>query len=237
MITKYNIFVFTFLFLLSRNCVAQDSNFEQGYKMQIFDINLNAGKFSGIMNENFNENYNFGLGLSYQRQFKENSPVFVGIDVNFQFLDILYTDYTTYIDNEPVDVQSSTSTFEMILVPKVRYYLPFEFFKISPFAELGLGYKWIFTSNTLDYVDSDDSESDIAQSSGSLGYYFGGGFNIGISESVFLLAKIAYSNGNSATYLVKNKNIDSNSNSLDSFSKKSSPTNMWLYQLGVSIFF
>jgi hypothetical protein len=233
--TNIRILPILVLLILSNIAGAQELEDENYERVYFLDFNFSISDLQGNFDKNNPYSEDFGLGTSFLIQSKVASPWFYGIEINYLRLGSLSTNFEEQIGSQFFTINTTSSLTCFNFTPKLRYYLPIGYKSLSPFAELGFNYKWLYTFSTEEVVGDDEINSDLHNSSGSIGYQAAFGVNILLKGNYYLLLKSAYNFGVSTDYLVQNEFIDHSASSRSNLISKNSTTNMINYQIGITI--
>jgi hypothetical protein len=186
----------------------------------------------GIPQEALKDNIDrlgYGGGATILFQIKR-LPVFAGADVSFMTFDReseIYTDNTEW-----------TTRTNLFIGNGVLRFQPFVDFPIFPYFDALFGLKNFYTRTTIEYLDTEDSESSSDGSDWALGYGMALGAQLAVfrNPAITIDLRCSYLSGNNATYFARNPDATGPfDDPLDAFQRRTTPTPMLVLQIGISM--
>ncbi len=228
--------VFTItLLLVAGQLVGQDESYESQSRIKLMDISLELAdpveRFGRLHN-----GLKIGGKMNFLFQSKPESIFFYGLEAGYNFMGRYAL---SFIENG-VDFTESTTSHIIYAHAIGRVYPTINIWKLEPFVQFGLGYKFPFTMTSVyDTNDSDAySSTDFNDSSKSFSYTVGGGLALPVSDYMYINMALSYNPGVSASSYGKLEEIPDNIEfSIDAFQQVDSATTIVSYSLGVTVIF
>ena len=206
-------------------------------KINFFDFGLQ----SGVPQAAFQQNRKAMLGgfyINYSRQFRSESPLFIGGSIAYLYVDG-FSDEVERILGPIVETWDGRTTSSLINFDfSTKYFLDFQFWRIEPYLEVGMGANWFFTNTSFSFPDSDESDNDFE--GGDIVFSYGGslGFMINLEDNYYLNLSGGYYPGLSAKYFIESaERPEVLSSTIVAFEQKKSTTDMLRLRLGLNIAF
>lgn len=156
-------------------------------------------------------------------------PVFAGVDVTFLNFDRESEQYT--------DNTEWTSRTNLFMGHGVVRFQPFVDFPIYPYFDALFGIKHFYARTTIEFLDTDESDSSGNGSDTALSYGFAAGAQFAIfrNSGITMDFRCSYLPGNNATYFARDPNATGPfDDPIEAFQRRTSPTPVLLLQLGVT---
>ncbi len=156
-------------------------------------------------------------------------PVFAGVDLtllNFDRESERYNDNTEW-----------TSRTDLFMGHGVLRFQPFVDFPIYPYFDALFGVKHFYARTTIEFLDTDESDSSGNGSDTALSYGFAAGAQFAIfrNSGITLDFRCSYLPGNNATYFARDPFANGPfDDPIEAFQQRTSPTPLLLLQLGVT---
>lgn len=157
-------------------------------------------------------------------------PVFAGVDLTFLNFD---RESETYTDNT-----EWTSRTNLFMGHGVLRFQPFVDFPIYPYFDALFGVKHFYTRTTVEFLDTDESDSSGNGSDTALSYGFAAGAQFALfrNSAITMDLRCSYLPGNNATYFARNPDANGPYNEpIEAFQQRTTPTPVLLLQLGVTM--
>ncbi|MBK8350005.1 MAG: hypothetical protein IPL08_21215 [Saprospiraceae bacterium] len=213
--------------LISGNISAQS-------KITFLEGSICFTKASGFFARQIPE-YKFGFDVGFLRQVKTEKPLFWGMDIYYNNLGSTSATIEEILDFNFVNFDYSTTSNLLGANARMRFYPDIYLFGIEPYMEAHLGYKWFFTNTTKAFSDdAESSDTNLEKGSLSLSYGISLGFNIPISNKLYLNLKGSYLPGLSTPYYALRPENSIVTSTLDGFDLKRSTTDIFRWDLGVT---
>ena len=157
-------------------------------------------------------------------------PVFAGVDLTFLNFDReseRYTDNTEW-----------TSRTNLFMGHGVVRFQPFVDFPIYPYFDALFGMKNFYARTTVEFLDTEETDSSGNGSDWSLSYglAMGAQFAIFRNSGVTMDLRCSYLPGNNATYFARNPDATGPFNEpIEAFERRTSPSPIVLLQIGVTL--
>lgn len=178
------------------------------------------------------------LQTAYHQQIKENAPLFWGAGIQFATIATRSTIINELLDNRFEDFDYSTSTVSIHMLGYLRYYLPFTYWGIEPYTQIGLGTQWIFSTTSKTLIDTDNGDTSWEKGSLAPMYIIGAGVNIPLRDQLYLQIHVSLMESLSTSYYAPS--IDqtplSPASSLDLMTLRQSQIRTIQSQIGVVYF-
>lgn len=179
-----------------------------------------------------------GIGLDILYKFPY-MPLSAGLQAGFSRYDIEKLEYSELIDGELQDFEWKTRNNIWLFHAVIRIEAPV-IKNIQPYFDGIFGTKRLFTKSVLEDEFSDEEgplETYIDNSNWT--FSFGGAIGLQIPLTSFghvmLDIRCAYLQGNHAEYYVRKNEVGEIEDTIEAFELKSSPTNMLIPQIGVTL--
>ncbi|MBX2872333.1 MAG: hypothetical protein KTR30_09545 [Saprospiraceae bacterium] len=156
-------------------------------------------------------------------------PVFAGVDVTFLNFD---RESERYNDNT-----EWTSRTNLFMGHGVLRFQPFVDFPIYPYFDALFGVKHFYARTTVEFLDTDESDSSGNGSDTALSYGFAAGAQFAIfgNPGITMDFRCSYLPGNNATYFARDPAANGPfDDPIEAFQRRTSPTPVLLLQLGVT---
>lgn len=204
-------------------------------RMHFFEINLHLSDPTGALQRNLDGRY-FGFGIDYLFQLSSDRPGFIGLTLDYTFID--QAGLTTFDPTDGFPFDFSTSTGMGNLSAVYRHYLGVNVLGFEPFVEGSLGVVSMVTSTSVtSSEDAEFSEFDFNNFDVSLSYAFRGGVHYAVADAVYITAKVGYMSSLSTRYDIEDADAIGEVSSFEYFSRKSSTIDVIRYDLGVTFAF
>ena len=214
--------------------IEKDST-ENEIKAKIIDFSLDAILPIQTFKDKVDKNM-FGFTLAYLFERESINYDFWGFQFDYGHLGSRSNSYLAPANLGYVEVEDRSGSNFIGLHFVYRYYLPFYFWRIEPFAEANLGTKMFYTHTTRNYFDEEgSSDFDFDEFDMNLSYGIGLGFTLHIAGQYFFVSKMHFYSGNSLTYLVPSDGIDEIP--VNNFITETTQTNLIRLQFGLSYTF
>lgn len=200
-----------------------------------FDFTLDAVLPVQTFNEKLGKDM-FGFTLAYLFERKSRNYDFWGIQFDYGHLGYRSNTYLAPASQGYVDVDERTGSNFIGFHFLYRYYTPFFFWRIEPFAEAALGTKMFYTHTTRNFFDEEGTtDFDFDEFDMNISYGIGIGFTAQIAGQFFFVSKLHFYSGNSLTYLVPGDGDDEVP--INNFFSETTQTNLLRLQFGLSYTF
>ncbi|NNK90145.1 MAG: hypothetical protein HKO89_06005 [Saprospiraceae bacterium] len=204
-------------------------------RAKIFDFTLDAVMPVQTFNEKLGKDM-FGFTMAYYVERKSKNYDFWGFQFDYGHLGSRTNRYLTPANQGIIEVDERTGSNFVGLHFMYRYYTPFFFWKIEPFAEAALGTKMFYTNTTRNFFDEEgSSDFDFDEFDMNVSYGVGIGFTAQLSGQFFFITKMHFYSGNSLSYLVPKDGDDEIP--INNFFTETTQTNLVRLQFGVSYTF
>lgn len=226
---------FSATMMFGQDAVNQD-NLEECTSPRVNFLELNASftNANGFFERNF-PNTKLGFEMGYLRQIKSEKPLFWGISLYYTFLESQRATFQEPLDFSLVDFNYTTTTNLWGLNGKMRFYPNLYLGKLESYLEAQLGYKWIYTGTTKEFVDDEDSSDfNIEKGNLSLTYGISAGLNYPISDDIYINFRANYLPGLSVSYYVKDDRNMLEFSTIDKFNIKNSTTDIIRWDVGIT---
>jgi hypothetical protein len=215
---------------------------DEVYSTEIPKINLvDIGFLINVPKKGFNRYHSapiFGFYGSYHRQFRSESPLFLGFNIGYNSIDNYKAEVERLFDNFSEIWDGSTTSSVMDFNMSARYFVEARFWRIEPYVEPAIGFNWFFTNTTFTFPDSEESDFDNNQSDVVITYGGAIGFMIYITNNYYANLSLGYYPGLSAEYYVEKDIQESLYNTtLQGFELKKSTSDMLRIKAGFNIAF
>lgn len=157
-------------------------------------------------------------------------PVFAGADMTFLNFD---RESERYNDNT-----EWTSRTNLFMGHGVIRFQPFVDFPIYPYFDALFGVKHFYARTTVEFLDTDESDSSGNGSDSALSYGFAAGAQFAIfgNPGITMDFRCSYLPGNNATYFARDPTANGPfDDPIEAFQRRTSPSPMLLLQLGVTL--
>ena len=157
-------------------------------------------------------------------------PVFAGVDLTFLNFD---RESERYNDNT-----EWTSRTNLFMGHGVLRFQPVVDFPIYPYFDALFGVKHFYARTTIEFLDTDESDSSGNGSDTALSYGFAAGAQFAIfgNPAVTMDVRCSYLPGNNATYFARDPAANGPfDDPIEAFQRRTSPTPVLLLQLGVTL--
>lgn len=204
-------------------------------RMQFVELNIHLTDPTGALDRNLVGPF-FGLGVDYLVQLSSDRPGFIGLGVDYTFIDNASLDTFDPVDNFPFNHRTTSSMGGLNAI--YRHYVGLSVIGLQPFIEgrIGLGAMWTSTS-VKSTEDLDFSEFEFNHFDASVSYGFKGGLHYTIADAIYITTKVGYMSSLSTEYDVKDLNQTAVNSSYEYFSRKRSTIDVIRYDLGVTFAF
>lgn len=218
------------LLLLAPRLVAQEEagNQDDAPYHIFFSPYFQMGLPQEVLNSNIDKiGYGGGGVIVFQIR---RLPVFAGVDMTFLNFDReseRYTDNTEW-----------TSRTNLFMGHGVLRFQPFVDFPIYPYFDALFGVKHFYARTTIEFLDTDESDSSGNGSDTALSYGIAAGAQFAIfgNPGITLDFRCSYLPGNNATYFARDPDATGPfDDPIEAFQRRTSPTPVLLLQLGVTM--
>ena len=180
----------------------------------------------------------WGGYLAFHRQYKAESPLFIGGSLSYYAIDHFSSEVERIFDNFNEIWDGSTTSNLIDINLSARYFLDFRFWIIEPYIEPSIGFNWFFTNTTFTFPDTDESDFSNNDSSAALNY--GGSFGLlfYVGSDFYINCNAGYYPGLATSfYILNRKNKDVVNSTFEAFDRKRSATDLMRFKLGVTYAF
>ena len=204
-------------------------------RMHLQELYLHLIDPSSALERNLESQY-LGFGIDYLLQLSSDAPGFIGMGIDYTYLENARLNTVDPIDGFPFEHSTSTSMGNWTAI--YRHYMGANVVGLQPFVEgrIGLSAMWTSTSVTSS-EDVDFSEFDFNNFDASLSYAFRGGVHYAVADAFYITGKVGYMSSLSTEYDTRDSELVGESSSYDFYSRKSSPIDAIRYDLGVTFAF
>lgn len=215
----------------------EDVYYDEAGKVNFIDFGLQ----SGIPQAAFKQNRTAMLGgfyIDYSRQFRSESPLFIGGSIAYLYMDGFSAEVEREFDGF-VEIWDGSTTSSLInFNAGAKYFLDLQFWRIEPYLEGSIGANWFFTNTSFSFPDSDESDNNFEGGEIVLSYGGGVGLMFYLTDNYYLNLSGGYYPGLSAKYfLEKAEKPAVLSTTIQGFEHKKSTTDMLRLKLGFTIAF
>lgn len=243
--------VFCFFFFLSismtysQDEIADSFDVEEVYepvRLSFFEGSFSTFLPSGRFAEKVDQSAYFGFSAAFLRQLKKEKPAFLGAEVYHTFMGSLSRTYEEAIDTEIIEVTGVMGSSALGINLVGRYYPDVKIGPIEPFFEIHFGGKWLYSYlSESGFFSTDESYDNFDFITGDIVLTYGGaiGFQVYISQNIYLSLKGSYQVANSAEFY---KRIDDEVNvfplfPIDGFEIINSATNNVKIDIGFTLLY
>lgn len=204
-------------------------------RMHIIEIYLHFIDPTNALERNLQSQYS-GLGIDYLLQLSSDAPGFLGMGIDYTYLENAKLNTVDPVDGFPFEHSTTTSMGNWTAI--YRHYLGANVVGLQPFVEgrIGLSAMWTSTSVTSS-EDVDFSEFDFNNFDASLSYSFRAGLHYAVADAIYITGKVGYMSSLSTEYDSRDSELVGDSSSYDFYSRKSSTIDAIRYDLGVTFAF
>ncbi len=204
-------------------------------RVQFIELNLLLTDPTSALKRNLNSKY-IGFGLDYLIQLSSDTPGFVGMGLDYTYLENARLATVDPVDGFPFDHSTTTSLGSWTAI--YRHYLGLNVIGIQPFVEGRFGLSAMWTSTSVSSSeDADFSEFDGNNFDASISYAFRVGLHYAVAEAIYITTKIGYMSSLSTEYDIKDAKLVGDTSSYDFYTRKRSTLDAIRYDLGVTFAF
>lgn len=226
--------ILAFLMMIPVGVSAQEQDAPLG-KFSMIEVQLSIADPQGLLGVNMGSVLP-GFRVTFLTQYKEESPHFAGVTYSYLHHESQLYRYTAVVGGDLVDFDQRTSSNVMDLAGLYRFFIPRRIGPVTPFVDVSAGLRFLYTftsDNPLDGGSGGDFGFDVFRVSPLLGV--GMGLQVPVAPDFYINVKASYALTLSTSYW---SGIDVDAvaigNSRDAFVQRSSPSNMAIYELGVT---
>jgi len=204
-------------------------------RMHLQELYLHLIDPTSALERNLKSQY-LGFGIDYLLQISSDAPGFIGMGIDYTYLENARLNTVDLIDGFPFDHSTSTSMGNWTAI--YRHYLGANIVGLQPFVEgrLGLSAMWTSTSVTSN-EDVDFSEFEFNNFDASVSYSYRAGVHYAVDDALYITSKVGYMSSLSTEYDIRDSNLVGESSSYDFYSRKTSTIDAIRYDLGVTFAF
>ena len=207
-------FIFFFFLFTTSIAYTQDEQvdsvgFDEIYepvKLNFFEGNFSTFVPSGKFLQSVDQSRFYGFSVAYLRQLEKEKPAFIGLELYHTFMGTLSRTYSKAVDTEVIDVNGVMGSSALGLNLMGRYYRNLKIGPVEPFFELHFGGKWLYSYlSESGFFSTDESYDNFDFIDGDIVLTYGGafGFQVYLSQNIYLSLKGSYQVANSAEFYKK----------------------------------
>lgn len=204
-------------------------------RIHFIELSLQLNDPTGAFERNL-DGYYIGFGIDYLLQLSSDTPSFLGVGVDYNYLQNAKLATVDPSDGFPFDHSTTTAMTNWTAI--YRHYTGINIWGFQPFVEGRLGVSAIFTSTSVTSTeDPDFSEFDFNNFDASISYAFRVGLHYAVGESVYITGRAGYMSSLSTEYDTKDSELVGDTSSYDFYTRKRSTLDAIRYDLGVTFAF
>lgn len=176
--------------------------------------------------------------IHYSRQFKVDSPLFIGGNIGYTVIDRYSSEVEREFDTV-IEIWNGRTTSSFInFGGSAKYFIGKPIWIFDFYTQLDFGANWFFTNTNFSFPNSEETDSRYEK--GDIVFSYGGflGLMANIQDDYFLNVAFGYFPGLSANYYTEREEKDPIlSSTIQAFDLKKSATDMIRIKIGVNFAF
>ncbi len=208
---------------------------EEDYRAKVVEFTIDpvfpVNTFGRVLDRDL-----FGLSLSYLVERDSDQYDFFGFQLSYTHIGAISNNLIVPGQSGQIEISERTGSNFLGAHFIYRYYLPFFFWKVEPFAEASFGTNMFYTSTSTTFYDAEETtDFDVNEFDMGISFGLSTGFTLHLTSQSFIVAKLYYYSGNAISYTIDDEETEEIS--IDNFRNETSQTNHLRLQLGISYTF